>query len=260
LRVIKNALIEPAVITEKPDERFQFERLGYFYADPLDYTDEKPVFNKIVGLKDSWAKKTKSTQSVPKPQVKKVQVDGEEASMDEVQQALFDMYTSELKLNAEVANILARDEHLSSFYKETLSLLNSPVSLANIVVNEVARELKEKQVDELNFSAAQIAELVKMIDDGTISSKIAKQIFEEMVQTGANPTQIVEDKGLVQISEPSKISPIIDEVIAKNPDNVAKFKAGNTKLLGFFVGQVLKTTGGKANPKVVNELVAEKLK
>ena len=260
LRVIQNALIEPAVILDKPDERFQFERQGYFYADPIDYTDEKPVFNKIVGLKDSWAKKTKITQTVSKPQTKKVQVDGEEISMNESQKSLFDNYTSELKLNGEVANILARDEYLSSFYKETLSILNSPLSLANIVVNEVARELKEKQVTELNFSAAQIAELVKMIDSETISSKIAKQVFEEMAKTGNNPAQIVEDKGLVQISDPSKILPTIDEIIAKNSDNVAKFKAGNTKLLGFFVGQVLKATGGKANPQVVNELVNEKLK
>ncbi len=260
LKVIKDALIEPAVILEKPDERFQFERQGYFYADPIDYTDEAPVFNKIVGLKDSWSKKKKTTEPTPKPQAKKVQIDGEVVPMSEAEQALFDKYTSELGLNTEVANTLARDEHLSSFYEESLSILNSPVALANIVANEVARELKQMQSSELKFNAKQISELVKMIDDETISSKIAKQVFEEMVKSGENPTQIVEAKGLVQISDPAKILPIIDEVIAKNPDNVEKFKAGNTKLLGFFVGQVLKTTGGKANPKVVNELVAEKLK
>ncbi len=259
LQVIKNALIEPAVITEKPDERFQFERHGYFYADPIDYTDEKPVFNKIVGLKDSWAKKKKTAQSTPKPQVKKVHVDGEVAPMNEAQQKLFDKYTNEFGLNSEVANTLSRDEHLSSFYEEAHTVLNSPINLANIVTNEVARELKQMQTDELKFSAKQIAELIKMVDDGTISNKIAKQVFEEMAKSGENPAQIVEAKGLVQISDPAKISPIIDEIIAKNPDNVAKFKAGNTKLLGFFVGQVLKTTGGKANPKVVNELVAQKL-
>ncbi len=81
-----------------------------------------------------------------------------------------------------------------------------------------------------------------------------------MASTGEEPEQIVEDKGLIQISDPAKILPIIDEVIARNPDNLAKFKAGNNKLLGFFVGQVLKSTQGKANPKVVNELVAQKLK
>ncbi|OQX58847.1 MAG: glutamine--tRNA ligase [Helicobacteraceae bacterium 4484_230] len=260
LKVVKNALVEPAVITERPDERFQFERQGYFYADPVDYTDEKPVFNKIVGLKDSWAKKTKAPERTPKPQAKKVQVDGEVAPMSEAEQVLFDKYTLELKLNNEIANTLARDGQLSHFYEEAISVVNSPVSVANIVANEVARELKDKQAAELKFSAKQIAGLVEMIDDGTISSKIAKQVFEEMAKSGESPAQIVEAKGLVQISDPAKIEPIIDEIIAKNPDNVAKFRAGNTKLLGFFVGQVLKTTGGKANPKVVNELVAEKLK
>jgi len=261
LKVIKNALIEPAVITDKPDVRFQFERQGYFYADPVDYTDEAPVFNKIVGLKDSWAKKKKTDQpskSAAKP--KKVQIDGEVAPMNEAQQALFDKYTKELKLNSEVANTLARDAQLSSFYEQTLTALNSPVALANIVSNEVARELKTKQTDALKFTVEYVADLIKMVDDETISNKIAKQVFEEMAKTGNNPIQIVEAKGLVQISDPAEILPIIDEIIAKNPDNVAKFKAGNTKIIGFFVGQVLKTTGGKANPKVVNELVAKKLK
>jgi glutaminyl-tRNA synthetase len=259
LQVIKNALIEPAVITGRPDERFQFERHGYFYADPIDYTDENPVFNKIVGLKDSWTKKTTATESTPKPQAKKVQIDGDVVPMSDVEQTLFKNYTDELGLNSEVANTLARDEKLSSFYEESLSVLNSPVSLANIVTNEVARELKEKQLDELKFTPKQIAELVKIVDNGTISNNIAKQVFEEMAKSGENPSVIVESKGLVQISDPAKILPIIDEIIAKNPDNVAKFKAGNSKLLGFFVGQVLKTTGGKANPQVVNELVTQKL-
>ncbi|CAA6820454.1 MAG: Glutaminyl-tRNA synthetase (EC [uncultured Sulfurovum sp.] len=260
LKVIKNALIEPAVITDKPDVRFQFERQGYFYADPVDYTNEKPVFNKIVGLKDSWGKKKKTDTPAPKPQVKKEQIDGEVVAMTEVEKALFDKYITELKLNTEVANTLARDEKLSSFFETSLYEYDSAVILANLVANDVARELKEIEVNNLKFNAKQVAQLVKMIDDETISNKIAKQVFEEMVKSGNNPIQIVEAKGLIQISDPSKISPIIDEVIAKNPDNVAKFQAGNTKLLGFFVGQVLKATGGKANPKVVNELVADKLK
>ncbi|MDX1294963.1 MAG: glutamine--tRNA ligase/YqeY domain fusion protein [Sulfurimonadaceae bacterium] len=259
LTVVKDALVEPAVITEKPDERFQFERQGYFYADPVDYTDEKPVFNKIVGLKDSWGKKKKAEAPAPKAKEKKVQIDGEVAPMNEAEQARFANYTAELKLNSEVANTLARDEKLSTFFEAALSVNNSPVAIANIVANEVARELKEKEANELKFTAAQIAELVKMVDDEIISNKIAKQVFEEMVNSGDNPAAIVEAKGLVQISDPAVILPIIDEVIAKNPDNVEKFKAGNNKLLGFFVGQVLKATGGKANPQVVNQLVAQQL-
>ena len=258
LHIINNAFVEPAVITEKHDERFQFERQGYFYADPVDYTDEKPVFNKIVGLKDSWSKKAESTQDLPKTHVQKVHVEGDVAPMSEMEQALFAKYTKALGLNTEIANTLARDKALSSFYDEALSIVNSPISIANIVANEVARELK--QAVSLKFSANQIADLVKMIDNGTISNKIAKQVFEEMAQSGENPTVIVALKGLVQISDPEKLKPMIDEIIAKNPDNVAKFKAGNTNLFGFFVGQVLKSSGGKANPTVVNELVSEMLK
>jgi len=260
LKVIKNALIEPAVITDRPDERFQFERQGYFYADPIDYTDEHPVFNKIVGLKESSSKKKKAPQTESKPQAKKEQIDGDVVPMTKAEEALFDKYTGELKLNTEVANTLARDENLSKIFEEAFYTLENPVNLANIVVGEVAKELKQKQVSELAYTPQQIAELVKMIDDTTISNKIAKQVFEEMAQSGENPKTIVEVKGLVQISNSAVIAPIIDDIIAKNSDNVEKFKAGNTKLLGFFVGQVLKATGGKANPKVVNELVAEKLK
>jgi len=259
LHVINNAFVEPAVITQKLDERFQFERLGYFYADPIDYSDEKPVFNRIVGLKNSWDKKTKEKKVTPTAQAKKVQVDGEVTPMSEEEKAFFNTYTQELQLNNEVANTLARDKKLSQFFKETLSEYNSPVNIANIVTNEVARELKQKEPSELKFKPKEIAELVKMIDDATISIKIAKDVFEEMSKTGQEPAEIVKNKGLVQISDPAVILPIIEEVIAKNPDNVEKFKAGNKKLLGFFVGQVLKGTGGKANPKIVNKLVAEKL-
>lgn len=260
LTIIKDALLEPAIVNEKIDERFQFERQGYFYADPIDYTNEKPVFNKIVGLKDSWGKASKETKKeAPKAQEKKEVIHGDAVAMTEVQQALFDKYTKEFKLNSEVSNILARDEKLSSFYALALEELNSPVSLANIIVTEVARELKEKEISELKFNANAIAQLAKMIDEEIISSKIAKQIFEEMSKSGENPKDIVEVKGLIQISNPDEIMPIIEEVIAKNNDKYEQYKNGNTKLSGFFVGQVLKATGGKANPKIVNQLVAKAL-
>ncbi len=265
LKIIKDALIEPAVITDKVDVRFQFERQGYFYADPIDYSDDKPVFNKIVGLKDSWAKKSKpktevKTQNKPKIETKKEVVHGEAEPMTESQKALFDKYTNDLKLNNEVSNILARDEVLSNFYEDSLKIFNSPVTIANIVANDVAKELKDKTIDELKFNCEMISELVKMIDEETISSKIAKQVFEEMTKTGEKPSKIVEDKGLVQVSDPAVILPIIENVISQNPENVEKYKAGNNKLFGFFVGQVLKATGGKANPKVVNELIIKSLK
>ena len=259
LKVVKNALIEPAVITQKPDIRFQFERHGYFFADPVEYSDEKPIFNRIVSLKDSWAKKKKTDRTKPKTEPKKVQIDGEVTPMTQEEEARFEKYTNELKLNSEVANTLARDKQLSSFYEEALTTYSNPVNIANLVTNEVARELKSKTIGELKFKPKNIANLIKMVDDETISTKIAKQVFEEMSRSGQEPQKIVESKGLVQISDPAVLLPIIEEVMAKNPDNVEKFRAGNSKLFGFFVGQVLKATKGKGNPKVVNELIKEKL-
>ena len=260
LTVIKNALIEPAVITQKPDVRFQFERQGYFFADPIEHSEQTPIFNKIVSLKESSSKKKKTSQKKPKIQAKKVQIDGEVTPMTPEEEAKFQKYTNRLKLNSEVANTLARDAQLSSFYEKALATHSSPITIANLVTNEVARELKSKSIDELKFTPQQIANLIKMVDEETISTKIAKQVFEEMSKSGKEPTQIVERKGLVQISDPAVLLPIIDEVMAKNPDNVEKFRAGNSKLFGFFVGQVLKATKGKGNPKIVNELVKERLK
>ena len=259
LKIVKNAFVEPAVINDKDHKRFQFEREGYFYKDPIDYSGENPVFNKIVALKDSWAKKKKQhvKQSIPKKESKKPQVEGEIAPMSEEEKKIFEYYINNLKLNYEIANTLAREKQLSRLFEEVLSIANAPISAANIIANEVARELKVSK--ELKFGAKEIAQLAQMLEDETISTKISKQVFEEMIKTKKSPQQIVNEKDLVQISDPTKLEPIIDEVIAKFSENVTKYKEGNKKLFGFFVGEVLKATDGKANPKVVSELINKKL-
>ncbi|MCB4746437.1 MAG: glutamine--tRNA ligase/YqeY domain fusion protein [Sulfurovum sp.] len=261
LKIIKNALIEPAVVIEKPDVRFQFEREGYFFVEPVDYTDRAPVFNKIVSLKDSWGKKKKSSQKnlkgLKKKLQKNMQVEGEVVPMNTDEKILFNRYINVLNLNSTVAEMIARDKQLSQFFEETLKAYNAPASIANFVVNEVAREIKKGNV--LKFVPQQLAVLVKMIDDEIISTKIAKEIFETMCQEEIDPIAYVEENGLRQISDPADILPIVDDVIVKNPENVQKYKDGNQKLFGFFVGQVLKGTEGKANPTVVNDLVQQRL-
>jgi glutaminyl-tRNA synthetase len=259
LKIIKNALIEPAVITDRPNVRFQFERIGYFYADPIDYSDDRPIFNQIVSLKDSWQKKRKTSQKILKPQSKKVQIDGKVVPMNQEERTLFEKYIKEDNLNREVANTLARDKKLSYLYKETLKITNTPIATANIITNEVARELKQKEIDELKFTPKELAQLITMVEDGVISSKIAKQLFEEISRSGKNPQEIVNSKGLTQISDPTTLLPIIHEIIDKNPKNVEKFKAGHSKVFGFFVGEVIKATKGKGNPKVINRLLIKEL-
>ena len=260
LKVIKGALIEPSVI-ESDEERFQFEREGYFYKEPIDYTDNKPVFNKIVSLKDSWAKKSEKSEN-KKPKTKsqdtKPKKSGEMAELNREQEAVFNELISKYNLNKQQAAILARDSKLYNFFIEAAKEYTKPTTIANLVTNEVAKLLKEEK--ELTFSPKDIASLAKMSDNEVISSKIAKEVFELMSKSGDNPERIVEKNNLKQISNPEEILPIIDEVITKNSDKVAQYEGGNKKLFGFFVGQVLKATEGRANPKIVNELVEKKLK
>jgi aspartyl-tRNA(Asn)/glutamyl-tRNA(Gln) amidotransferase subunit B len=110
------------------------------------------------------------------------------------------------------------------------------------------------------INPAQLAGMLKLIDDGTISGKIAKTVFEEICSTGKNADEIVKEKGLVQISDTGEIEKAVDDILAKHPDEIGRFRAGDEKLLGFFVGQVMKATKGKANPKVLNDLLMKKLK
>ena len=269
LETLTNCYIEPAVAEEKPDERYQFERQGYFYVDPIDSVDGKLVFNRIVPLKDSWSKTSKTAAPTATPQnepVKKPTIKKTTASKQDVSaltpeaEARLNRFQGELGLNAEVAVILTKDDDLSSLFESVLAVYNNPNSVGNWIANELSRELKDKRFDELLFDASQLAELIKLIDKGTISGKIAKEIFAQMLEKGGNPIDIVKAKGLIQINDSAQLEPIIDKIINNNPDNVSKFKEVRTNLLGFFVGQVIKETGGKANPKLVSDLLLEKLK
>jgi len=116
-----------------------------------------------------------------------------------------------------------------------------------------------KTLSESPVKAEQIGELVGLISDNTISGKIAKDVFADMMESGKDPAAIVEEKGLKQVTDTGAIEALVDEVIAENPDNVAAYKGGKDKLLGFFVGQVMKKSQGKANPGMVNELLKKKL-
>lgn len=132
---------------------------------------------------------------------------------------------------------------------------------ANWVINELLGILNknEKTIEQSPISAKQLGGLVSLITDNTISGKIAKDVFAEMFTSGKDAAVIVEEKGLRQVTDTGAIEAIVDEVIAENPDNVAAYRGGKDKLFGFFVGQVMKKTQGKANPNVVNDLLKAKL-
>lgn len=152
-------------------------------------------------------------------------------------------------------------ERARAEYYETAANGNDAKMTANWVINELLGGLNKdgKTLAESPVSARQLGELVGLISNQTISGKIAKDVFAEMMATGKDPAAIVDEKGLKQVTDTSAIEKVVDEVIFENPDNVAAYKGGKDKLFGFFVGQVMKKSGGKANPDIVNDLLKKKL-
>ena len=170
-------------------------------------------------------------------------------------------FIDKFNLSAYEANILVSDKETSEFFEEVVK--KSDVKLAtNWITGELFALLNSKdlEITKSPITAENLSKLINLIKDGTISGKIAKSVFELMAEENKDPKLIVEEKGLKQQSDPNELEKIILEVITKNQGKVDQYKSGKEKLFGFFVGQVMKISGGKANPKLVNDILKEKLK
>ncbi len=183
-------------------------------------------------------------------------------SLPELPDAKRQRYVQELGLSAADAELLTAARELAEYYEAVLAAGAPAKPAANWVMGEVSRGLNDAgiAIDACPVAPALLAELLGLIDKGTISGKIAKTVFDEMWQSGKNPAAIVEEKGLVQVSDTGEIEKIIEGIIAANLGQVEEYRGGKEKVLGFFVGQVMKASRGKANPAVVNELLLKKLK
>ena len=160
------------------------------------------------------------------------------------------------------AEILTSTKAMANYYEECVRLFPEPKAVSNWMMGDLLRELKrdEKEIDQSLLTPSHLAEMLSMIKEGTISGKIAKDVFEEMYRTGERPPKIVKEKGWVQILDETEIEKAIERAMKANPKQVEDFLKGKEKLFGFFVGEVMKETKGKANPKLVNELLKKKLK
>ena len=168
-------------------------------------------------------------------------------------------YIKEYELPEYDAEILTSSKKTATFFEKTNEICNNPKAVSNWIMGDFARMLNEKEIeiDESKVTEENLATLISLIDKGTISSKIAKQIFEEMFETGENAKDIVEKRGLVQISDEGAIKEICQKVVDANPQSIADYKAGKDRAIGFLVGQIMKETKGKANPQIVNKLLLE---
>jgi aspartyl-tRNA(Asn)/glutamyl-tRNA(Gln) amidotransferase subunit B len=160
------------------------------------------------------------------------------------------------------AEILTSTKAMAHYYEECIRLFPEPKTVSNWMMGELLRELKrdEREIDQCPVTPPHLAEMLSMIKTGTISGKIAKDVFEEMYQTGERPDKIVRDKGWTQILDEGEIERAIEKAMKANPKQVEDYQKGKEKLFGFFVGEVMKETKGKANPKLLNELMRKKLK
>ncbi len=288
LATLRDALIEPSVATDAAAQRYQFEREGYFWRDPEDSTPERLVFNRIVPLRDTWAKierKTRGESQPPgagsetAPEMPKRQTASAPAPQmthDERVAALATeqarRYTSNVavimasgassELAEKPALELAEQPAANDYFDRTLRELDDPAAshtLAKWILNAVPREIMESMEGDCTLPPNKLSPLVKLMHEGIISARIGKEVQAEMIASGQDPDTIIEKKAWKQMADPDALAPAVEETLDAFPDKVAAYRAGKKGLMGFFMGQVMQRTGGTAKPELARKLLDERL-
>lgn len=158
------------------------------------------------------------------------------------------------------AELLTADPAVATYFEETVALGVAAKKVSNWIMTELLRELREDSIEACQVSPDQLAALLQMVEEGTISGKIAKTVFQEMMESGKDAKTIVTEKNLLQVSDEGELLAIVEEIVAANPEQAEDFRGGKTKIMGYFVGQLMQKTRGKANPQLANELFTRVLK
>ncbi len=202
----------------------------------------------------------------PDPDLVKVYIDQEwkeriQVTIPELPDARKQRYTSEYGLPSYDAEVITSSKLVADLFEDSLKYTKDAKSVSNWIMGELLGYLNSSNLEfsEVKLTGQGLGEMIGLIEKGTISTKIAKTVFKEMLESGKLPQQIVEEKGLVQISDEGAIKSIVEQVVAANPQSVEDYKAGKQKAIGFLVGQVMKESRGKANPAIVNKLLEEVL-
>ncbi len=181
------------------------------------------------------------------------------ANLPELPDARKDRFIEQYGLPEHDAVLLTSSRDLADYFESAVKGGGQAKKVSNWIMTELMRELKGEEVTVCRVKPEQLGGLLKMVEDGTISGKIAKTVFLEMMESGKDPEVVVKEKNLVQVSDQGELLTMVQEIIAENPGQAADFKGGKTKLMGYFVGQLMQKTKGKANPKIANELFAKEL-
>ena len=182
-------------------------------------------------------------------------------SLPELPESRKKRYLEEYKLSEKDAKIITSSKYLSDLFEEAGRISGNIKAVGNWIISDISRILNETEIDPMNipFDAKQLAELVMLIDKGTISSSIGKKVLEELFENPRSPEEIIKEKGWIQISDEGAIKEVVLKVLEANPQSVADFRAGKDRALGFLVGQAMKETKGKANPQMLNQMFVEEM-
>ncbi len=266
---VVEGFVEPSVLNDAADTRYQFERLGYFWRDPVDSTPDRPVFNRIVALRDSWARagggfgtpaprpsrEAGRPTPVPRPEPDRAPRSARTEpeltpTQSEVLARLLATGVGETE-----ATVIARDARLEAYFTEAARHADAQ-TIARWIVNEMAPAIRTGNDRVL---PSRLAALVSMVRTGAITLRIARDALGEALETGADPIDLIDRRGLTQVQDTADLEPLLDRLIAQHPDQVRAYRRGKTALAGFFVGQIMRQTHGRANPRVVQDLVGRKL-
>lgn len=285
LRCDVNISVRP-VGTERFGTKVEIKNMNSFNAihRAIDHEIERQVIEieaggTIVQETRLWDEGTQTTRSMrikegasdyryfPEPDLGPIEVsvaqrEGWKGELPELPISKRHRYQDDLALSPYDTKVLTDDRTIAEYFEATIAAGAPAKQSANWIMGDISAYLNANAslaIGDLKIQPSALAELISLIEDGTISNKIGKDILPELLENGGSAKAIVASKGLVQISDPTVIESAVDEIIAAFPDELAQFKSGKMKMLGFFVGQVLKKTGGKADPKLTNQIVAKKL-
>ena len=255
--------------------RFIEKAINYEIERQIDVIESGESVTQETRLYDSIKNETRPMRSkefandyryFPDPDLLPVMISDEEieeikATFPEMPKDKFVRYQSEFNIPENDAQIISSSKNLATFFEECMENAKDAKLLSNIIIGDISSLLNKENIEitDSKLSTKNVSELVNLVTEGVISGKIAKTVLEETWDSGLSPIEIVESSGLKQIDDDDEIERIIDQIISEHPDQVSAYKGGKDKLFGFFVGQIMKATQGKANPASANKILKDKL-
>ena len=270
LGVVAGAMVEPSMAGAAPGSHWQLERVGYFVVDEESGPDGL-VLNRTVTMRDSWAPpvpepaagaevREKSAKAKTRPPKKsRAEYRAEARLRDPLLAERFAAWPAAHGLSEDVTDLLTGDRPTGDLFLDAIAGGAPGAAVARWIVNDLPPALADRELAGVALTGAALGSLVAAVEGGRITGAAGKEVLAELVERGGDPERIIADRGLAQLSDEGAVAEIVERVLAENADKVDQYRAGKTALFGFFVGQVVRASHGKANPQVAQKLLAERL-